>query len=353
MSAQAEPLLPSVAAAEVLGGAIDGADAVEVLVALAADVRALIPALIADGLGAEAVTRIISLLNDRLVSRLIRQHASVMRLPPAEWCWLGLGSEGRMEQTLATDQDNGLVFAAADAREAAVLRERFLPFAQQVNADLARCGFPLCDGQVMAGNPRWCLSVDEWRDCFTSWVRTPEPEALLNASIFFDFRPIVGTAALALMMRNHLTGIARGNDIFLRMMATNALQAEPPLGRLKDFVTDPAAGNTLDLKKFGSRLFVDAARIFALADGVPSPATIPRLRGVATGGSLQTAEAASAAEAFVAIQGLRLTVQRSGTGDNRIDPERLGEFERRLLLDALRQARQLQRRLKIRFHIEG
>lgn len=102
-----------------------------------------------------------------------------------------------MEQTLTTDQDNGLVFSAADDGEARDLRELFLPFTRAVNQALAECGFPLCDGEVMAGNPRWCLSIAEWQTNFGAWVRTPEPEALLNAAIFFDFRALAGDAALA------------------------------------------------------------------------------------------------------------------------------------------------------------
>jgi hypothetical protein len=161
----------------------------------------------------------------------------------------GAGLGRRLEQTLATDQDNGLIFSASDDGEARDLRELFLPFAQAANQALAQCGFPLCDGEVMAGNPRWCLSQSEWLESFSTWVRTPEPEALLNASIFFDFRPLAGDAGLAVELRGELGKLTRGNEIFLRMMTANALAAAPPLGRLRDFVTVPESGGTVDLKK--------------------------------------------------------------------------------------------------------
>lgn len=347
-------ILPGAAAAAALVTAIDAAPGPAALAVLARQARALAIEMVEAGMGAEAVTRGLSLHNDRIVQRILGWAVSRSRMPAAAWCWLGLGSEGRLEQTLSTDQDNGLIFAASDGREAHSLRQHFLPFARTVNAALAECGFPLCAGEVMASNPKWCLSLAEWCDCFSSWIRTPEPEALLNASIFFDLRPIAGEASLAVSLREHLTRLACGNEIFLRMMAENALKAAPPLGRIKDFVTDADAGNRLDLKKSGARLFVDAARVLSLAEGVAAAGTLERLRCVAASGSLRDDEAAAARHAFIALQNIRLNVQRTTPdGDNRVVPDQLNEFDRRVLLAALRQARTLQNHMKIRFQIEN
>jgi hypothetical protein len=180
--------------------------------------------------GPALVTGVLSRLNDLITERVLALMQTRYRLPPARWCWLGLGSEGRLEQTLSTDQDNGLIFSASDDGEARDLRELFLPFAQATNQALAQCGFPLCDGEVMGGNPRWCLSQSEWLESFSAWVRTPEPEALLNASIFFDFRPLAGDAGLAADLRGELGKLTRGNEIFLRMMTANALAAVAAAG---------------------------------------------------------------------------------------------------------------------------
>ena len=162
------------------------------------------------GLSGESTTRIISGLNDRLTARIIELTARQHRLPPVPWCWLALGSEGRHEQSLVSDQDNGLVFSATDRHEADALRELFLPFAQDVNRRLADCGFPLCSGGIMAGNPAWCLSLEEWRQRFYEWVRRPEPEALLNASIFFDFRPLYGREELVADLQHWLLRKVKG-----------------------------------------------------------------------------------------------------------------------------------------------
>jgi signal-transduction protein with cAMP-binding, CBS, and nucleotidyltransferase domain len=107
-----------------------------------------------------------------------------------------LGSEGRQEQTLASDQDNGLIFAGSG--DAVAVREQLLPMALRINEALDACGFPLCTGQVMASNPQWCLDLHEWRQRFAGWIIEGDPQALLNASIFFDLRPgpIASTAAV-------------------------------------------------------------------------------------------------------------------------------------------------------------
>lgn len=315
--------------------------------------RELARALQQERSGAATIMRMLSLFNDealRAVIRLVRERHA---LPPTEWCWLGFGSEGRMEQTLATDQDNGMVFAAADDGEARALRERFLPFAAEVNRALAECGFPLCDGEVMASNPKWCLSLAEWCECFDRWIRTPEPEALLNATIFFDFRALAGQARLASAMRDHLAEAVRGRDIFLRMMAENALLATPPLGHLRDFAVGNGGKGEIDIKKSGSRLFVDVARILALADSAGAVSTLERFRAVAAAGSMRGDEAEAAVGAFCALQDIRIRTQADSTAveANLVAPAALNPFDRRVLLEALRNARTLQRMLKVKFHL--
>ena len=351
----ASEILPQAGAIARSGAGIAGAPDIATLAACAAGVRRVAVALHNAEAGAALVTRVLSRLNDAIAARVLTLLALRFRLPPARWCWLGLGSEGRLEQTLTSDQDNGLVFSASDDVEARQLRELFLPFAGAANQALAECGFPLCNGEVMAGNPRWCLSLSEWLENFATWVRTPEPDALLNASIFFDFRPLAGDGGLAAELRRALSELTRGNEIFLRMMTVNALAASPPLGRLRDFVTEAESGGAIDLKKFGSRIFVDAGRVLALGAGIDATGTAPRLRRIAAEGVMTAADAEAGVHAFHALQGIRLAVQAGGAGqapDNLLDPDRLNVFDRRVLLEALRQARKLQNRLRTRFHIE-
>jgi CBS domain-containing protein len=170
---------------------IEGAADMDELSRAANDVRRLCLNMLAQGVNAEKLTQFISGLNDSLTRRVIEIALGDHDFDGIHWSWLAFGSEGRDEQTFSTDQDNGIIFTCPEGTELEPLRQRFLAFAKQVNDGLARCGFPLCKGNIMASNPAWCLSQEEWRECFGKWIRSPEPEALLNATIFFDFRAAV------------------------------------------------------------------------------------------------------------------------------------------------------------------
>jgi CBS domain-containing protein len=294
----------------------------------------------------------ISALNDLIALQAIDLVEGEFELPYVPWCWLVFGSEGRLEQTLVTDQDNGIIFEAASAAQAEDLRRKFLPFARAVNIALDACGFTLCTGQIMAGNPAWCLSMDEWQQTFGRWISVPEPKALLNASIFFDFRPLYGREELAAELQGWLLRRIKGNTPFVRAMAGNALGQEPPLSWWRDFRCNDNRKypHTLDLKGQGIRLFVDAIRLLALANGVRHTNTVERLRGVRPALAMPVEEAAAMAAAFYQIQRLRLQNQVSGEfpeAANRLNPDRLHQLDRQILKESFRQARVLQQRLRL------
>ena len=309
------------------------------------------------GLGAEQLTYVVSTLNDALTERVIELESEHHRFADIGWCWLAFGSEGRYEQTIATDQDNGIVFVEPPGTDAYAARERLLPFAQAVNRTLDACGFPLCIGNIMAGNPRWCLSLGEWRLRFERWISRSEPQELLEAVIFFDLRPLFGRHELVEQLRETLLALVSRNPVFLRHLAAQALETGPPLGLLGTFATDdgPARG-TIDLKKSAARLFVDAARVFGLAASVTHTNTAQRLRSAGPRLHLTADEVASAVEGFFFIQSLRLRAQLfpeqgGAAGSNRVDPERLNEVDRRILKESLRQARRLQSRLRLDYRL--
>lgn len=338
---------------------IAGAAEVGAVVALAPDVGRLAVALIEADAGAGLVTQVQSVLNERLTTRILTLVTPRHRLPAAAWCWLSMGSEGRGEQTFATDQDNGLVFSAADHAEARALRPFFLAMAREVNAALDACGFPLCKGGIMAGNEQWCLSVEEWRQHFSNWILTPEPEALLNATIFFDFRAQFGDQGLAAELRQHLRRLAPQAAGFLTMMALNAVAVVPPLGRVRDFVDEEGHRGRVDLKKNGSRLFVDAARVLALSAGAAAVGTVARLREAGTVRTdLNEDDLAASVQAFQHLQRIRLLDQRRKIGqgqppDNLVAPDSLNVLDRRILVESLKQAGRLQHVLRQTFRLQG
>jgi len=333
---------------------IEGAADVEGLHRASRDIRQLALNLIAQGVGAEQLTQFISALNDALTRRIIDLAAASHDIHGIDYAWLAFGSEGRHEQTLSSDQDNGVIFVSPPDADREAVRKRLLAFGREVNENLAACGFPLCKGNIMASNPELCLTVEEWRGRFGDWIREPDPQALLNASIFFDYRVLCGNERLGDQLRTWLNNTARANSAFLRMMAMNALQVVPPLGRIRDFVLDD--DGTIDLKKCGARLFVDVARILALRTGVASSSTVQRLRQAGAKMGMQAEEIAALIDGFHFIQLLRLRSQHLETehdspGDNRINPDELNELDRRILKEAFRQARKLQLRLKLDYQL--
>ena len=322
------------------------------------DVRQLAFNMLAQGVGAEHMTQFISALNDTVTRRVIALNLINHDFYGVEWAWLAFGSEGRDEQTFSTDQDNGIIFICTDMMDCEQLTLRFLDFARDVNRDLDICGFPLCKGNIMASNPQWCLTLEAWQEKFSTWISRPDPVAVLNATIFFDFRPLYGDAYLADRLRLHLLAEAQGNPIFLRTMAVNALQVSAPLGLFRDFVTDHDAAHpgTVDLKVYGARLFIDVARILALAKGVHNTNTPQRMRMVAVKQGQDADDIAAVMEAFNFIQLLRLRHQHleNESGEvphNRINPDELNELDRRILKESFKQARKYQQRLKLDYQL--
>jgi CBS domain-containing protein len=331
---------------------------VELLARLAAQIRKLTALLVEQGVAAEQLTLFVSVLNDRLSQRVIEIVRKRCRWERIGWCWLAFGSEGRLEQTFSSDQDNGLMFEAHDRGSIAETRKTLLAFAREVNEALDACGFPLCKGNVMASNPELCLSRDEWQAKMGGWLGNPDPKALLDGAICFDFRPLSGDASLAETLREWLLLRTRARPAFLRLMATNALQSRPALGVLTDFATEVTseAPAMINLKLHGTRPFVDAARVYALAFGLAQTGTAERLRAAAADLRMEPPEMAAIVDAFFFIQKLRLRIQaRPGArlhgNANQIDPQSLNDFERPSLKEALRQARKLQQRLTLDYDL--
>lgn len=334
----------------VVSHAIELARDSEGLAGAADSIRRFAASLLAQGFGAEPLTQLISALNDRLTESIVALESAKHDLSNLRWCWLALGSEGRGEQTIATDQDNAIVFESADTTGQA----RLLGFARAVNATLDACGFPLCKGEIMAGNPQNCLSSEQWRTRFASWLRAPTPQALLDASIFFDFRPLAGDNDLATDLRAWIARSIPGNQSFLHLMAKNALLAGPPIGFFGNLESGKDEGG-IDLKTQGTRVFVDAARVYALASGTASTHTATRLREAGHALGVPGDEVESSVAAFFYLLFLRLRRQQPGSATiaepNRIDPAVLNSLERRVLKESLLQARRLQHRLALDYQL--
>lgn len=341
-----------------LSGDIKAARDLAMLKRYAVETRNLAHKMLVQGVGVKQLTQFIASLNDLLTQRIIELEFGGNDLRGVRWCWIALGSEGRFEQTFATEQDNAIVFAPLGDMDAEDARNLLLPLARRVNNALADCGFPLCRGNIMAGRPACCLTVEEWRRRFGQWINAGDPEGLLNGSIFFDMRPLEGDGSLAMELKKWLLETTRGNGRFLHQMAANALRNLPPLGHLREFVVDGDGdeSHTIDLKMHGTTLFVDAARIFSLAAGVRETGTVERLRIAGPLVDVPAPESEAWVHSFLVLQRLRLERQHLQSTEgramsNRIDPYRLHELDRLMLKESLRQAKKAQSRLALDYRV--
>jgi CBS domain-containing protein len=343
-----------------LNAEIRTADSLAWLKRCCGDIQMLAENMLVQGVTPDQITQIISTLNDQVVSRTLDLELRGASFDGVRISWIALGSEGRFEQTFSTDQDNGIIFVAPAGTDPDAVRARLLPIAQRVNKALDEVGFPLCKGNIMAGNPACCLSFAEWQKKFTAWIMEPTPEALLNATIFFDFRHLYGDPELSDRLRQWLAGAARGQKRFFHLLAENALERTPPLGFFRDFVVDDDKEhpNTIDIKLNGVTLFVDAARVYALANGVTRGSTKQRLMTAGDLCAWPQSEVNAWAEAFSFLQSLRIRhqfeLQKSGAkSHNRLDPYALNNLDRKFFLESLRQAGKLQKQLGEDFLMQG
>ena len=341
-----------------LGQAIARATSVDQLSPLGHDIHRLVEQMLAQGASVEQLTRLIAALNDNLTRRVIALILEQENDPLPAFVWLAFGSEGRSEQTLKTDQDNGIVFLPQPNETVEQTRQRLLPMAKRINDALAECGFPLCPGNIMASNPECCLSLDEWRQRFERWIEQGSPDHLLKATIFFDFRPLYGDAGQIEPLRKSLLELTARNSRFRRQLAGNSMQFRPPLGLFGEFKLSSSGdeAHTLDLKLQGLTPFVDAARIIALANKIAETNTEARLLAAADNGALRQADVSAWCEAYHFIQLLRMRNHRQQAKEgralsNRLDPDTLNELDRRILKEAFRQGRKLQSKIALEYQL--
>lgn len=288
------------------------------------------------GLAAPQIGRIVSTLNDTLIARLVQQAEAKLGAPPVPYAWIVFGSEGRAEQMVLTDQDNALVYAEATP----AAQNYFSDLAAFVVERLITAGFPPCPGGYMATN--WCKPLDAWLAIFADWIERPEPQALMEAGIFFDFRRVYGDLSLEPLEQQMLA--AQRNSIFLAYLAQAANAFAPPLGFFNRLRSEDGY---IDLKKGGIAPVVGMARALALAAGSRERSTIERLAAAVQGGVLSSEGADNLNGAFEFFLHLRLRTQLAAihagqTPDNRVRVKALTTREQRLLKDAFVMVREMQ-----------
>jgi CBS domain-containing protein len=286
------------------------------------------------------IGRMVAVSHSAMLKRMLRQAEMELGPPPCRYAWLVLGSEGRFEQTLRTDQDNALVYAD-EASPAAVAY--FVTLAKRIVDQLVASGFPLCPGDIMATNAKWCQPAHVWQTYFQDWIHLPDEEALMRASIFFDYRQIYGKLNIEELLRPIIREAGK-NGNFLRRLAKNTLRQTPPLGGwFRDFAVDhdTAGRAVINLKERGTALIVDLARLYAIEAGCAATNTMARLHLSVPRSSLSEKGGKQLEDAFEHISLLRLRhqyalMERGEEPNNMVPVSQLSAIERRDLKDAFR-----------------
>ena len=339
---------------------ITRADSLDGLAALAPRVTQLVRRLIEEGGTTHDVSQIVAELNDRMVIRVLGLTAGVLEeagaVAPVPYCWLLFGSEARREQTLRTDQDNGLLYADPPAELEQAAADYYARFAAAAIQGLVRVGFPPCPGQVMASNPRWCQPVSAWTRYFEHWMRNARPEQVLEACIFFDLRPLVGATEHAARLTGLVQREAPERRAFLSLLARDVVERRVPLtmfGNVGVLRGGPHR-DTVDVKGAGAIQLVGAARLLALEQGLSETNTVERMRAAAAGGAWTDEQAREVTDAYQLLMRIRLVhqLEQAAAGvpvDNYVNPARLSHADAVLFRDALKTVARVQAGIRERF----
>jgi len=345
--------------------AIESCASLEELARRVPELTGVTRTLFEEGWSGYELGRLVSELNDALIRRVLAfverdLEAEGLGRPPLPFCWLALGSEGRREQTLRTDQDNALVYADPPPGFAKPAEQYFGELSRRVIDGLLRLGYPRCPADAMASNPKWRQPLAVWRGYFAEWARETTAENLMYASIYLDFRPLAGEARLAEELRVEVRAQARAWRSFPRYLAKIAVSHGPPLGFFGRFVLrreDDQRG--INVKLDGMLLLTNALRAYAIELGLDETNTIERLEAAArTGNCFRLEERDDVRAAYETIFHLRLRHQlaRLAAGvppDNLVDPRTLSVTDQRRLKDAFRAIRRLQGKLEDRYLTEA
>jgi CBS domain-containing protein len=342
-------------------GEIKRTASLEALIGMRYKIDSVLEMMLRQGGPVKQLVALVTELNDRLAFRILQlvekeMESEGLGKPPAPYGWLAFGSEGRMEQTLHTDQDNALFFASTTETDEADCLKWFLNFSERVVGYLERSGIPRCQGGVMASNPKWCQPEEKWQATFLEWIMEPNPETLLMASIFFDFRPIYAGTQFPYILHDHLLKVIRKKKLFIRFMAKVALTNRPPLSLLKRFVVEKSGENKnkFDLKLRGLNPVVDAVRVLSLDLGIKTQNTLDRLAEIQKQGVIGSQFYADICEAYEFIVYLQISrhldaLAKGEAPDNFLDPESLNGLQRKMLKESFSIVRQLQDIIEFRY----
>ncbi|MEM6770871.1 MAG: DUF294 nucleotidyltransferase-like domain-containing protein, partial [Bacteroidota bacterium] len=307
------------------------------------------------------ITTVMTQVNDEIIRKCIKLALARMQAdgrgnPPALFDWLALGSQGRGEQLLRTDQDNALIFEDVPKNRFPAVKDYFLQLAAYATEFLHIVGFEYCPGDMMASNPRWCLPVSAWKQQFSHWMSENTAENMLHTSIFFDYRGVWGDGSLPAKLTEHIFNEMGGTRArFLASLSIAALDNPSPLTFFRNFVVERSGEHKdqFDLKARVMRPLTDAARVLTLGAKIGGEnSTLVRYARLAEL-EPQNAELYQAcAEAYEFLIRLRaqMGLRRKDSG-RYLKPNELSRIQRLLLRNSFEPVKEIQSLLEVRFQL--
>ncbi len=311
------------------------------------EIEKFLRALVAEKTAIPDLLNIMTELHDALTRRVIRlceeQVEEIYGPKPVDYCWIAMGSAGRREQAIRTDQDNAIIWADPQNGTTAEIAAYFHHLGTEISKALARCGFRECPGGVMPSNPEWCRPLSAWREHVLRAVMRANPQDVRMLTILLDFRPVYGDSELAQGLWNTVFhAFDRFSGGAPHIMADEDLHLRVPLSLFGGFITEKSGPhkNELNLKTAASVHIVNCIRLFALKYGITATSTLERLRLLVEAGGIPPEEAEFIEAAYETILMLRIRenlkkMSRGAEPDNYINPQALSKREQEILKDSL------------------
>ncbi len=318
----------------------------------------IIKALNDSGAHARNITRIITTISDTVLEKLVDRAIEEIGEPPVRFAFISVGSEGRGEQTLVTDQDNAIIFEDVDESMAAEVHDYFHRFATMICTWLDEVGYQFCKGGIMAMTPKWCQPISVWKSYFTGWIGKSTPEDLMEVAIFFDFRCLYGDQRFTSELHEHIRSRAQNQKAFLYQMAQNTLLFKVPLDFFGNLSVESGGehADTFNIKHVIAQI-VGFARIYAIFYGLEITNTLQRINRLLETDVLKPDVHQEIVESYNYLMQLRFRhqIKRIDEGlepDNQVHIKEISHMEKELLEKILANINLLRKRLSLVGHNE-
>ncbi|WP_269684547.1 DUF294 nucleotidyltransferase-like domain-containing protein [Flavobacterium lacustre] len=302
------------------------------------------------------VTNIASDINLAVIKRAVELSILDLGSPPARFAWLSIGSQGRKEQLLLTDQDSILIFEDVAPEKYRDVKDYFLKLARRTTDTLEKVGYPLCPNGHMGSNMLWCKSLTDWTKQYNSWINTPGENSNDISSIFFDYEIVFGEPKIEEAIENVIFNNIKNNALFFDFLGNDALRKNSPLSFFKKFIVEEEDGpnkNKFDIKTRALMPLIDGARLFALhynIKGVNN--TYLRFKQLSITDPKNAEIYLNCAEAFLILSKFR-TIEGLKNDDNGqfINLEEMTKIDKEKLKNALAPMKELEELIKNKFQL--